>query len=447
MAVNPHKLAVLQQLKLEPTPIPLIQLLKNLGDGFSERSVRRWLMELIQAGEVERFGQKRSTTYQATQGKPLQNAPSSTVFSANNQRLVNDVRRPLFERKPVGYNEEWIESYQPNRSFYLTGKQREELHNAGKRSKNEEPAGTYAHHIFNRLLIDLSYNSSRLEGNTYSLLDTERLLFQGATAEGKLDEEKIMILNHKEAIRFLVDNAASIDVSLQTILSIHYLLADGLVEPQYAGKVRDHGVRIGGSSYIPFEEKRTLEKQLKQIIRKAEAIKDPFEQSFFLLIHLSYLQPFSDVNKRTARLCANIPLIKLNYVPQSFNDVSREDYTSAIIAIYELQKPDPLAELYIYSYQSTCIQYDATIKAIGYDEIRVQYRRERRDLLREIILMKLTGSSLKKHAALFTSKHIPLELRIAFIEDLEEDLEQLDLSRIAGLDITPDDLKAWQQLL
>lgn len=116
----------------------------------------------------------------------------------------------------------------------------------------EDPAGTHAHQIFNRLLIDLSYNSSRLEGNTYSLLDTQRLVLEGSSAEGKLDEEKIMILNHKEAIRYLVDNAHRLDVDEQTICTLHYLLSDGLVEARYAGKVRDHGVRIGGSTYVPF---------------------------------------------------------------------------------------------------------------------------------------------------------------------------------------------------
>lgn len=446
MAVNAQKLAVLQQLKLERLPISLPHLLEKLGHDFAERSVRRWLSELIVEGSIVRFGQKRGTAYQATPSSSIKDQTSS-AFSLSNQTILEQIRRPLYERRPIGYVDEWLKNYHPNHSFYFSPHQREELDKIGKRSKNEEPAGTYAHHIFNRLLIDLSYNSSRLEGNTYSLLDTERLLIQGDSAEGKLDEEKIMILNHKEAIRFLVDNAAKIDISMSTILSIHYLLSDGLVEPRYAGKVRDHGVRIGGSSYIPIEEKHVLESLLEQVITKAAEIKDPFEQSFFLLTHLSYLQPFSDVNKRTARLCANIPLIKQNFVPQSFNDVSRDDYTSAIIAIYELQKTTPLAELYIYSYKSTCIQYDNTIRTIGYDEIRVKYRQERRDLLRTIILQKLTNPTLQKFSASYAAKHIPFEHQKAFLEDLNEDLEQIDPSRIVGLGITLDDLATWKRLL
>lgn len=91
------------------------------------------------------------------------------------------------------------------------------------------PAGTYAHQLYNRLLIDLSYNSSRLEGNTYSLLDAPRLLLEGKSAEGKLDEEKIMILNHKEAIAHLLRNAGRIHIDTNEICTLHYLLSDGLV--------------------------------------------------------------------------------------------------------------------------------------------------------------------------------------------------------------------------
>jgi Fic family protein len=147
----------------------------------------------------------------------------------------------------VTYIPDWLQAYIPNETFYLPTSARIQLRKAGERANGQDPAGTYAHQIFSRLLIDLTYNSSRLEGNTYSLLETERLLLHGEKAEGKLDDESVMILNHKEAIRYLVDNANRLEVSRNTICTIHYLLSDGLVEPKYAGKVRDFGVRIGGS--------------------------------------------------------------------------------------------------------------------------------------------------------------------------------------------------------
>ncbi|MFI4919519.1 MAG: Fic family protein [Legionellales bacterium] len=255
-----------------------------------------------------------------------------------------------------------------------------------------------------------------------------------------------MILNHKEAIRYLVDNAQRISASFESICTLHYLLADGLLESKYAGKIRDHSVRIGGSTYIPFDDPKQLLKQLTRISEKVRLIHDPFEQSLFLLVHLSYLQAFEDVNKRTARLSANIPLITKNLVPLSFNDVDRDDYTSAIIAIYELQDVRPIVDLYAFSYFRTCAAYDATIQAIGFDEIRVRYRQQRRDILREIIVRSLVGNLMNAYIETKTKEWVPDGDQEAFMADLAEDLEHIDQNRIAGLGITAEQLKEWLKL-
>lgn len=443
MNITDKKMAVLHQLSQESEPIGLFQLLHKLGNDFSERTVRRWLLEMITEGLVEKIGQKKASKYQVLKRINRENNKTGSCFGLESIKVVERVRRPIYERIPTAYADDWIEAYQPNVTFYIPPENQYKLEKAGQRSRKEDPAGTYAHQIFNRLLIDLSYNSSRLEGNTYSLLDTQRLLLEGSSAEGKLDEEKIMILNHKEAIRYMVDNASQLSISEQTIFTLHYLLADGLVETRYAGKIRDHGVRISGSTYIPFEDKKLLEYRLSRIIEKAAQIANPYEQSLFLLVHISYLQAFLDVNKRLARLCANIPLIKTNLVPQSFNDVERDDYTSAIIAIYELQEVRPLVDLYIFSYMRTCSMYDSTVKSIGFDEIRVRYRQQRRDVLRHIILNQLTGPSIKEYLSKLDIKFFKLEDQASFFEDVMEDLKEIDLSRIAGLGITPNQMNAW----
>ncbi len=389
-------------------------------------------------------GNRRGTKYQISSfayRSPIKEIGS--CFRPESTKVIEQVRRPIYERKSVSYADDWLNAYQPNTTFYISSDTRLQLYQAGKRSKREDPAGTYAHQIFNRLLIDLSYNSSRLEGNTYSLLDTQRLVLEGARAEGKLDEEKLMILNHKEAIRYLVDYAPRLDTSIQTICTLHYLLADGLVESRYAEKVRDYGVRIGGSTYIPFEDRNLLKTHLSHLTAKAALIKDPYEQSLFLLVHLSYLQAFADVNKRTVRLSANIPLIKNNLVPLSFNDIEKEDYTSAMIAVYELQDIRPLLDLYLFSYMRTCVLYDSTLKSIGFDEIRVRYRSQRRALIREVILNRLAGSSLQNYIASQAPKLVGEEISSAFLEDVLEDLKEMEISRLAGLGVTPDELNAW----
>jgi Fic family protein len=440
MKLNKKKLALLHLLQQEASPLGLGQILKKLTGEPKERTVRRWLNEMAQEGLLEKKGHKRTTSYRILEQK---REILGHCFTQESLPAIDYVQKPLYERNPTSYNGEWFETYQPNSSFYLPASNREQLYKAGARATNKDPAGTYAHQIFNRLLIDLSYNSSRLEGNTYSLLDTERLLLSGASAEGKLDEENVMILNHKEAIRYLVENAPRLRVDYQTICTIHYLLADGLVEPKYAGKLRDHWVKITGSTYIPYDTSERLQLQLGKIVDKASKIADVFEQSLFLLIHISYLQAFSDANKRTARLSANIPLIVQNLVPLSFNDVKRADYTSAMIAIYELQDVRPLIDLFVFSYMRTCAMYDSTVKSLGFDEIRVRYRSQRRAIIRTIIEKKLTGSQMIRFIK--NQKEIPTADRIEFTKTILEDLEQIDQNRIAGLGITPEQLKLWKR--
>ncbi len=446
MGYKAKKMAVYYRLCQEIEAVTLKKLIDLLGEEYSKRSLRRWLAEMVKEGLVDKQGAKRGTRYQAIQSTPTHATELKQCFSTESQKIIDRVRRPVYEREPVTYADHWFEAYVPNKSFYIPSKLRLKLYQAGRRSKLDDPAGTYAQQIFNRLLIDLSYNSSRLEGNTYSLLDTQKLVLEGKSAEGKLDQETVMILNHKEAIRYLVDTAARLKVSKETVCTLHFLLSDGLLEAADAGKVRNHGVRIGGSTYIPFEDPRQLQVRLDRIIEKSALIEDPYEQSFFLLIYLSYLQAFSDVNKRTARLSANIPLIQKNLVPLSFNDVEKDDYNSAIIAIYELQDIRPFLDLYVFSYLRTCIMYDSTVRTLGFDEIRVRYRQQRRAVVREVIVNLLKGDAIKDYVLSQALALVKKEDREAFFEDAMEDLKEMDSSRLAGLGITSEQLTAWMKL-
>ena len=189
-----------------------------------------------------------------------------------------------------------------------------------------QPAGTYVKKVLNRLLIDLPWNSSRLEGNTYSLLDTTRLLELGEEAEGKERHEAQMILNHKEAIEFLVDSAEEIGFNRYTILNLHAILAGNLLDdPNSAGRLRHIRVGIGGSVFHPLEIPQHIEECFE-----SDTCLLPLRSSILLSRPSSswcsfpYLQPFDDVNKRVSRLAANIPLIRENLSPLSFEDVSRE---------------------------------------------------------------------------------------------------------------------------
>lgn len=445
MNKNTQKVAVLRILRQCTEPVALPELLSKLGVGYAERSVRRWVNLLIDEGLVERLGQKRGARYRVIDVPQVQTERGERILSDASEKILEQLRQPLSKRDPVTYNALFLERYQPNRTFYLPEQVRQMLSQSGQRLRVNMPAGTYARKIYNHLLIDLSYNSSRLEGNTYSLLDTKKLLEEGEAAAGRLNEEAVMILNHKDAIRYLIDKGITEALNKNIIFTMHYLLSDGLVSHSQAGKIRDEGVRIGGSTYVPYEQPRKLEKLLEHICQKANEIADPFEQSFFLLVHISYLQAFIDVNKRTARLCANIPLVKHNLVPLAFKDIEVDDYMLAMLAIYEFNQVGPLADLYVHSYLRGCKLYDITVEAIGLDEIRVRYRKQRREILRYVIDTGLVGKEMWDYIEHEIADKILKVDQAAVREDLEEDLCGIDVPSVQGLGISLTAFKKWQK--
>lgn len=136
-----------------------------------------------------------------------------------------------------------------------------------RHTKAQQPAGTYARQILSRLLIDLSWNSSRLEGNTYSLLDTRRLIEFGQEAQGRGRLEAQMILNHKDAVEFLVNNAADVGFNRYTVLNLHAILANNLLpDAGAAGRLRHIGVAIEGSVYHPPETPQLVEECFDQLL-------------------------------------------------------------------------------------------------------------------------------------------------------------------------------------
>lgn len=268
------------------------------------------------------------------------------------------LRTPYNRRKPASYRKEFLDRYIPGKTFYLGEGARERLLEAGRPAQTPLPAGTYARRILERLLVDLSWASSRMEGNTYNILETERLIRFGQEATGKDRKDAVMILNHKEAIQYVVDNLDTITISRPDILNIHALLADGLLmDPAMAGRLRRMPAGITYSSYRLLDDQFEIEEEFRILIEKAAAITDPFEQSFFLLVHIPYLQAFDDINKRTSRIASNIPLLKTDLAPMSFMTMSDSDYIDGLIGIYELNNIALLRDVYIGAYIASAENY------------------------------------------------------------------------------------------
>jgi hypothetical protein len=288
------------------------------------------------------------------------------------------VRQPLQQRRPVAYQISFLEAYEPNQTCYLPQPLRAQLLSMGRSSAaHQAPTGTFARNILGRLLIDLAWASSRLEGNTYTRLDTERLIEFGQAAEGKDAFETQMILNHKAAIEYLVGDAG-VAVNADTVVALHALLSDDLLrDPMAGGRVRQRAVEIGGSVYLPIALPQRLEELFGITVRMAAAVSDPFEQAFFLMVHLPYLQPFEDVNKRVSRLAANIPLIRHNLSPLSFIDVPAQSYVDGMLGVYELTRVELLRDVFVWAYERSCQQYVAMRQQlVPPDTFRLRYRAE-----------------------------------------------------------------------
>lgn len=431
-----------------------------IGD-VPDRTLRRWLGELVHDGVIERSGSRKGTRYRwklTSKDEGQQPAVAAgtdaghsttqiqPVFSPESQQLLKRIDAPIYTRSPISYSEEWVASYIPNKSAYLTAEQRARLHALGKRSPLYGQAGTYIQKIYNRLLIDLSYNSARLEGNTYTLADTEHLVIQGVSAHGKLDAERIMILNHKEAIRYLAQSVRTLTINEETIRTLHYLLSDSLVAPGMAGQIRSDSIGVTGTTYAPLEGRERLTKLLNRMLDTARHIDDPFEQSFFLLGHLAYLQAFVDVNKRTARLASIIPLITRDYVPQSFVDVSKDDYLKATIVFYELNDVRPLAELYCWAYERSCQHFDTSVQVVGFDEIAALYRHLRRALVSELVRSLVPPKDVLSFIESRITAEVQPQHRDKFKQDVLAELDHLDISRMGGLGITREQLETWLKL-
>ena len=439
----------------------MAELQEALKGVVSRRSLQRRLDVWVRSGAIKAEGTRRGRRYlpagsntgptAATDVGRLASASepetvtSSVAISAAGQQVQALVHRPIADRAPIGYQRDFLERYVPNEAEYLPENLKAHLRALGRTPDGHRPAGTYARDILNRLLIDLSWASSRLEGNTYSLLDTRELIEHGKAAPGKDAKETQMILNHKAAIELLVESAEEIGVNRYTVTNLHALLADNLLEdPRSAGRLRTTSVAIGGTTYLPTAIPQLIEELFTLLLEKAATIRDPFEQSFFLMVQLPYLQPFVDVNKRTSRLAANIPLIKSNLVPLSFVDVPDEPYIDGLIGVYELNRVELLRDVYLWAYDRSVRRYKTVRDSLPEpDAFRLKYRSELSDVVRDVVRQRIrpTEAALARLAKPMVS---PEDLD-RFTSIALAELAGLHEGNIARFRLRPSEFKLWKE--
>jgi len=202
---------------------------------------------------------------------------------------------------------------------------------------------------FERLAIDLSWKSSQIEGNTYSLLETERLLKEKETAAGKTKDEAVMLLNHKEALDFILANPDYISpLAVSRVEDIHSLLIDGLGIDR---NIRNRRVGISGTNYKPLDNEFQIKEALEDLCLLINSRESILDKSFLALVLLSYIQPFSDGNKRTARIISNAILINNKYCPISFRTVDSIDYKKAMLVFYEQNNISAFKKIFIEQFE------------------------------------------------------------------------------------------------
>lgn len=282
------------------------------------------------------------------------------IFSQKAHDIIDYYKtRKLVKNDFVSYNEKFLSLYEPNVFNYFSKSELQDLQNIGNiyiKNKNIDEVNQIQEKILKTFLIDLSWASSKLEGNSYNLLDTQNLILHGIKNENKTEKETIMILNHKKAIQYLFQ-CKNNNFNENDVKNIHYLLAKDLLPNNDLGTIRKLEVKITHSNYIPLRYSMIIYPNFDTILNKLNEIKHPIEQSFFALIHFSYLQPFIDCNKRTGRLIANLSLLKNNLFPISFINMEQDFYISGLLEIYEKNDIFLMKEVFKNAYIDSCKKY------------------------------------------------------------------------------------------
>lgn len=442
---------LLVSIQASPGGLALADLLARHPD-IPRRTAQRLISRMIDEGLITANGKGRARRYLAASASKVlapmtepETFPGFIPVSADSRDIVAYIGLPLEARKPVGYQREFLEDYRPNETWYLTEPLRRQLHKTGRTPQIEAAAGTYSRAILNRLLIDLSWASSSLEGNTYSRLDTRQLIEHGKAAQGKAAIETQMILNHKAAIELLVENIDTAQFDRYTLMNLHSALSENLLpNPADEGRIRQRAVEIGKSVYRPLSAPQQIEDLLDLLLAKANRIADPFEQSFFMMVHLPYLQPFSDVNKRTSRLAANLPLFRANLCPLTFLDVPDLAYSTATLGVYEMTRVELLRDLYVWAYERSTQEYLAIKQnLVEPDPVRLAWRNQIREAIRAVVTQpEQDAMDVIQHTV---KAKVSSRERNAVQALIIEELRRLHEGVLARYGLRPSQFEAWKK--
>jgi len=324
---------------------------KDIAEGImfdsSDTTLKRMLSAQISAGNIIVSGQGKATRYSLSKACRI-----ATPIDINTYFLHDQDARQIQST----FNFDLITDILPSVHLFTNEEllQLEALQAQFKQNMSELSPTTYRKEM-ERLGVDLSWKSSQIEGNTYSLLETERLLRESKTADGKTQEEAVMLLNHKYTLRFLLDNKDYLqELSVRRIEDIQSMLVEGLETEK---GLRHRRVGITGTNYRPLDNEFKIREALEtscNIINQRQSV---FEKALLALLLISYIQPFADGNKRTSRLVSNGILMAYDHCPLSFRTIDSIDYKKAMLVFYEQNNIVPFKEIFISQYKFAVEEY------------------------------------------------------------------------------------------
>lgn len=313
----------------------------------SDATLKRAIASLVGNGDIIVTGKARATRYSLSpQAHLLMPLNLDTYFA-----------KDVDERQVQTYfNFQLIRDQLPTVELFTKDERKHlnELQQMFRKHVDEMTVNEYKKEM-ERLGIDLSWKSSQIEGNTYSLLETERLLRESKTAEGKTKEEAIMLLNHKDALRFILDNPDYLQLlSLSHIEDMHALLTKDLSVDK---GIRHRRVGIIGTNYHPLDNEFQIREAIHDTCELINGKDNVFEKALLTLVLLSYIQAFSDGNKRTARITSNAILIANGYCPLSFRTVDSVDYKKAMLIFYEQNNLFAFKQIFMQQFEFAVSEY------------------------------------------------------------------------------------------
>ncbi len=320
---------------------------KGIAFDGSDATMKRMIALGVQDGSIVVEGKARATRYRLSdQAHLLMPLNLDTYFS-----LDQDKRQVQ-----TSFNFDLIRQQLPVVTLFTDDEMAllNELQAEFKQHISEMTENEYRKEM-ERLGIDLSWKSSQIEGNTYSLLETERLLRESKTADGKTKEEAVMLLNHKDALRFVLDNPDYLQhLTISHIEDIHQLLTKELSVDR---GIRHRRVGITGTNYHPLDNEFQIREALRDTCDLINGKENVFEKALLTLVLLSYIQAFSDGNKRTARITSNAILIANGYCPLSFRSVDSIDYKKAMLIFYEQNNLYAFKKIFIEQFEFAVREY------------------------------------------------------------------------------------------